>query len=134
MDLTPTKPYLIRAFYEWILDNDLTPHLMVDAEIQGVQVPVEFISDGQIVLNIADSAVKSLELGNEWVYFSARFGGVPQEIHVPMIAVKAIYAQENGKGMVFTDEENVPPPTSPSPSKKGRQKAGSKKPTLRVVK
>ncbi len=128
MDLTPTKPYLIRAFYEWILDNDLTPHLMVDAEIDGVQVPVEFVSEGQIVLNISSSAVKSLDLGNEWVFFNARFGGVPQDIHVPMVAIKAIYAQENGKGMVFSDEENLPSPPS------DKQKIISKKPTLRVVK
>jgi len=133
MDLTPTKPYLIRAFYEWILDNDLTPHLMVDAEMEGVQVPVEFVSDGQIVLNISSSAVKTLDLGNEWVFFNARFGGIPQDIHVPMVAIKAIYAQENGKGMVFADEEgDVPPPSSPSPT--DNTKSDSKKPTLRVVK
>ncbi len=132
MDLTPTKPYLIRAFYEWILDNDLTPHLMVDAEMDGVQVPVEFVSDGQIVLNVSASAVKTLDLGNEWVFFNARFGGIPQDIHVPMMAIKAIYAQENGKGMVFAEEENVPPPSSPPPTDK--QKSETKKPTLRVVK
>ena len=132
MDLTPTKPYLIRAFYEWILDNDLTPHLMVDAEMEGVQVPIEFVSDGQIVLNISSSAVKTLDLGNEWIFFNARFGGVPQDIHVPMMAIKAIYAQENGKGMVFAEEEDVPPPTSPPPADK--QKSETKKPTLRVVK
>jgi stringent starvation protein B len=132
MDLTPTKPYLIRAFYEWILDNDLTPHLMVDAEMEGVQVPVDFVSDGQIVLNISSSAVKTLDLGNEWIFFNARFGGVPQDIHVPMAAIKAIYAQENGKGMVFAEEENAPPPSSPSPTDK--QKTETKKPTLRVVK
>ncbi len=132
MDLTPTKPYLIRAFYEWILDNDLTPHLMVDAEMDGVQVPVEFVSDGQIVLNVSPSAVKTLDLGNEWVFFNARFGGLPQDIHVPMMAIKAIYAQENGKGMVFAEEENVPPPSSPPPTDK--QKSETKKPTLRVVK
>ena len=132
MDLTPTKPYLIRAFYEWILDNDLTPHLMVDAEMEGVQVPVEFVSEGQIVLNISSSAVKTLDLGNEWIFFNARFGGVPQDIHVPMMAIKAIYAQENGKGMVFAEEEDVPPPTSPPPADK--QKSETKKPTLRVVK
>ncbi len=132
MDLTQTKPYLIRAFYEWILDNDLTPHLMVDAEMDGVQVPAEFVSDGQIVLNISPSAVKTLDLGNEWVFFNARFGGIPQDIHVPMMAIKAIYAQENGKGMVFAEEENVPPPSSPPPTDK--QKSETKKPTLRVVK
>jgi len=133
MDLTPTKPYLIRAFYEWILDNDLTPHLMVDAEMEGVQVPVEFVSDGQIVLNISSSAVKTLDLGNEWIFFNARFGGIPQDIHVPLMAIKAIYAQENGKGMVFADEDNVPPPSSPPPADK-QEGETKKKPTLRVVK
>lgn len=131
MDLTPTKPYLIRAFHEWILDNDLTPHIMVDAEIEGVQVPVEFISDGQIVLNVSSSAVKSLELGNDWIFFNARFGGRPQDIYVPIVAVKAIYAQENGKGMVFADEDNIPPPSSPPPTDGPKP---TKKPTLRVVK
>ena len=130
MDLTPTKPYLVRAFYEWIVDNDLTPHLMVDADLDGVQVPIEFVVDGQIVLNISPSAVKTLDLGNEWIFFNARFGGIPQDIYVPMIAVKAIYAQENGKGMVFTDEENEPPPPPGTDNKKGE----SKKPTLRIVK
>lgn len=132
MDLSPTKPYLIRAFYEWILDNDLTPHIMVDAEAEGAQIPVEFVSDGQIVLNISPTAVKTLELGNEWLFFNARFGGIPQDIHVPIFAVKAIYAQENGKGMVFADEENLPPPSTTPP--KDDQKSGSKKPVLRVVK
>jgi len=130
VDLTPTKPYLVRAFYEWIVDNDLTPHLMVDADLDGVQVPIEFVVDGQIVLNISPSAVKTLDLGNEWIFFNARFGGIPQDIYVPMIAVKAIYAQENGKGMVFTDEENEPPPPPGTDNKKGE----SKKPTLRIVK
>ena len=105
---------------------------MVDAEMDGVQVPVEFVSDGQIVLNVSPSAVKTLDLGNEWVFFNARFGGLPQDIHVPMMAIKAIYAQENGKGMVFAEEENVPPPSSPPPTDK--QKSETKKPTLRVVK
>ena len=132
MDLSPTKPYLIRAFYEWIVDNDLTPHLLVDTEVDGVQVPPEFVVEGQIVLNISTSAVKTLELGNEWIFFNARFGGVPQDIHVPMIAVKAIYAQENGKGMVFADEEIEPPPPS-SPTTED-EKSGAKKPALRIVK
>ncbi|MFK8067650.1 MAG: ClpXP protease specificity-enhancing factor [Gammaproteobacteria bacterium] len=142
MELTPTKPYLVRAFYEWILNNDLTPHLMVDAEAQGAQIPLEFVTDGQIILNISPMAVKFLDLGNEWVYFNARFGGIPQDIHVPVYAVKAIYAQENGKGMVFAEEENVPPPpttTPPSddpgtPPPPSPNKGSKKPPFLRVVK
>ncbi len=128
MELTSTKPYLIRALYEWIVDNDLTPHLLVDAEADGVQVPVEFIVDGQIVLNISGTAVRSLDLGNEWIFFNARFNGVAQDVHIPVIAVKAIYAQENGKGMVFAEEELPPPPP------RDDQKGGPRKPSLRVVK
>ena len=133
MDLTPTKPYLVRAFYEWIQDNDLTPHLMVDVDFEGVQVPIEFVADGQIVLNISSSAVKSLDMGNDLIYFNARFAGVSQDVYVPMIAVKAIYAQENGKGMVFADEEDVPPSTTPD-GQNDKKKPGPGKPTLRVVK
>ena len=141
MDLTPTKPYLIRALYEWILDNDLTPHLLVDAEDGSVEVPREFVADGQIVLNLSPSAIRSLDLGNDWVYFNARFAGKPQDVHVPIYAVKAIYAMENNKGMVFVDDENQPSPTSPDgsdtpvdSSNNSQKKPGSKKPVLRVIK
>lgn len=132
MDLTPTRPYLIRAFHEWILDNDLTPYLLVDAEVNGVQVPIEFVTEGKIVLNLSPSAIRSPELGNEWISFNARFGGVARDIFVPVHAVRAIYAQENGKGMVFHDEDSPLPP--PPPSKKKDVSGGAGKPDLRVVK
>lgn len=102
--LTARRPYLLRAFYEWLLDNQLTPHLVVDINLQGVQVPLEYARDGQIVLNIAPRAVGNLELGNDEVRFNARFGGVPRQVSVPMAAILAIYARENGAGTMFEPE------------------------------
>ena len=102
--LTPRRPYLLRAFYEWLLDNQLTPHLVVDVTLPGVQVPMEYARDGQIVLNIAPRAVGNLELANDEVRFNARFGGVPRQVSVPLAAVLAIYARENGAGTMFEPE------------------------------
>ncbi|WP_312046369.1 ClpXP protease specificity-enhancing factor [Erwinia sp.] len=102
--LTARRPYLLRAFYEWLLDNQLTPHLVVDINLPGVLVPLEYARDGQIVLNIAPRAVGNLELGNDEVTFNARFGGVPRQVSVPLAAVMAIYARENGAGTMFEPE------------------------------
>lgn len=102
--LSPRRPYLLRAFYEWLLDNQLTPHLVVDVTLDGVQVPMEYARDGQIVLNIAPRAVGNLELANDEVRFNARFGGVPRVVSVPLAAVLAIYARENGAGTMFEPE------------------------------
>ncbi|QKJ85450.1 ClpXP protease specificity-enhancing factor [Paramixta manurensis] len=102
--LTPRRPYLLRAFYDWLLDNQLTPHLVVDINLPGVLVPLEYARDGQIVLNIAPRAVGNLELGNDEVRFNARFGGVPRQVTVPLAAVMAIYARENGAGTMFEPE------------------------------
>ncbi|MTD37893.1 ClpXP protease specificity-enhancing factor [Erwinia sp. CPCC 100877] len=102
--LSPRRPYLLRAFYDWLLDNQLTPHLVVDVTLPGVNVPMEFARDGQIVLNVAPRAVGNLELGNDEVRFNARFGGVPRQVNVPMYAVLAIYARENGAGTMFESE------------------------------
>ncbi|MEQ4922605.1 ClpXP protease specificity-enhancing factor [Proteus hauseri] len=104
MDMSPRRPHLLRAHYEWILENDLTPHLVVDVNIVGVQVPMEYAHDGQIVLNISPRAVNNLELTLEQVLFSASFGGIPRKVRVPMVAVMAIYARENGAGMMFEPE------------------------------
>jgi stringent starvation protein B len=104
-DLTSTKPYLVRALYEWILDNGLTPHLLVDAQYPGTQVPAEFVQEGQIVLNIAPSAVRSLVIGNERIHFGARFGGVARALSVPTEAVLGIFTRENHQGMVFPKPE-----------------------------
>lgn len=103
-ELTPRRPYLLRAHYEWLLDNELTPHLVVDVNTPGVNVPMEYAQDGQIVLNIAPRAVGNLEMTNEWVGFNARFGGVPRQVDVPMAAIIAVYARENGAGMMFEPE------------------------------
>lgn len=102
--LSPRRPYLLRAFYEWLLDNQLTPHLVVDVTMPGVRVPLEYARDGQIVLNIAPRAVGNLELANDEVRFNARFGGIPRQVAVPLAAVLAIYARENGAGTMFEPE------------------------------
>ncbi|MFI0488008.1 MAG: ClpXP protease specificity-enhancing factor [Yersinia sp. (in: enterobacteria)] len=103
-DISPRRPYLLRAFYEWLIDNQLTPHLVVDVARPGVSVPMEFVHNGQIVLNVAPRAVGNLELGNDSVRFNARFGGVPRQVIVPIGAVMAIYARENGSGTMFEPE------------------------------
>ncbi|PZA00107.1 ClpXP protease specificity-enhancing factor [Gammaproteobacteria bacterium 2W06] len=135
--MTPSRPYLIRGLYEWIADNDLTPHLLVNAEGEGVVAPLEFADAGQLVLNVAPAAVRGLDLGNELIAFSARFGGQPRQVSVPVAEVMAIYARENGRGMLFTPEdgEHDPPPdgsdgnSSSDPSPGGRGQPG-----LRVIK
>lgn len=105
--MTPKRPYLLRALYEWIVDNQLTPHLVVDATIVGTVVPQDFISEGQIVLNISPSAVHGLQLGDTEVRFNARFGGKPMQVIVPMTAALAIYARENGAGAMFEAESEL---------------------------
>ena len=133
--MTSTRPYLIRALYEWIEDNSLTPHILVDAEAPGVTVPKQHIREGQIVLNINSSAVRDLRLGNDWIEFSARFGGVARAIQIPVTAVLAIYARENGQGMAFGEEvggDEPPPPDKPDkPDKPVRP---DRKPVLKIVK
>jgi stringent starvation protein B len=128
--MTSLKPYLIRSVYEWIVDNDLTPHLLVDATHPYARVPEGYIEDGKIVLNIRPAAVHGLLLGNVDIEFNARFSGRPTHLLVPVEAVMAIYAKENGRGMVFdkshdeADEDDDMPPTPKPPSR----------PQLRVVK
>ncbi|ENE5172166.1 ClpXP protease specificity-enhancing factor [Vibrio cholerae] len=102
--MTPRRPYLLRAFYDWLLENELTPHLVVDATLPGVKVPLEYVQDGQIILNVAPRAVGNLELGNDEVTFNARFSGRPHLVIVPIYAVQAIYARENGAGTMFEPE------------------------------
>ena len=126
--MTPLKPYLIRSIYEWIIDNNLTPHLLVDAGNASAILPTDFIEDGKIVLNIRPEAIQGLSLGNEEIEFNARFSGKPMHIVTPVIAVLAIYAKENGKGMIFDQEDSdgdEPPPPVKKPTAK---------PTLRIVK
>ena len=102
--MTSHRPYLLRALYEWIADNGMTPHLLVDATRPTVQVPLSAVKDGKIVLNVAERAVQRLEMGNDVIQFSARFGGVSQSVSVPVSAVLAIYARETGQGMALPEE------------------------------
>ncbi len=98
--MTTNRPYLLRALYEWITDNGLTPHVLVNAELDGVDVPAHTIQKGKVVLNIAGSATEQLQLENDTIFFKARFSGKPHQISIPMEAVIAIYARENGQGMM----------------------------------
>jgi stringent starvation protein B len=138
--LIPTKPYMVRAIHEWCVDNGLTPHLLVTVNAQ-CRVPAAYIKDGEIVLNLNYTATKDLHIDNEAIVFSARFGGVSQNLYVPMDAVKGIFARENGQGMFFEPalqankdagvalalpEANAPEASSKTPQKK--------KPTLTIVK
>ncbi len=103
--LTSTKPYLLRAFYDWINDNGCTPYIIINAEYEDVEVPTQYVDDGRIVLNVSASAVRGLEVSNEALEFDARFGGVAMTVYAPIAAVMAIYAHENGRGMVFSEEQ-----------------------------
>lgn len=109
--MSSQRPYLLRALYEWIADNGMTPHVLVDARMPGVRVPAHAIKDGRIVLNIAERAVAKLELGNDAIRFTARFAGVSQAVMVPLEAVIAVYSRETGQGMAMPEE---PRPTSPT--------------------
>ena len=112
--MTTNRPYLLRALYEWITDNGLTPHVLVDARFDGVDVPAHTIQKGKVVLNIDSSATEQLLLDNETICFKARFSGKPYPIRIPMDAVIAIYARENGQGMMFAQDEPPPPPVDGS--------------------
>jgi len=120
--MTSSRPYLIRAMYDWIVDNDMTPHLLVDAEMPEVIVPRQYVDNGKIVLNVAPAAVDSLRLENDYIGFRARFAGTPMEVMLPVSAVMAIYARENGQGMMFSEGDergggDERAPDSPSPDK-----------------
>ncbi|CCQ10364.1 Stringent starvation protein B [Pseudoalteromonas luteoviolacea B = ATCC 29581] len=139
MAMTPNRPYLMRAFYDWIVDNQCTPHIVVNADYAGVEVPVQFVQDGQIVLNISPSAVTQFSLDKHALSFSARFSGQPMQVYVPMGALLAIYARENGEGTVFTAEsfdEPDPTPESAQPDEAKTQEKPEKKKGahLRIIK
>jgi stringent starvation protein B len=129
-NMTSLKPYLVRSVYEWIVDNDLTPYLLVDASHPDALLPEAFIEEGRIVLNIRPAAVQSLLLGNKDIEFNARFSGRPMHVVVPVKAILAVYAKENGRGMVF-DDENDDSDDTPPPSKKPPIPS---RPQLRIVK
>jgi|TARA_B100000745_G_scaffold123670_2_gene80342 stringent starvation protein B len=133
------RPYLVPALYEWIVDNGWTPYILVNAGADGVDVPQPYVKDGRIVLNIAPSAVQALIVEKEYISFSARFGGTPIGLYVPMEAVMAVYAKENGQGMAFPEEEQEPtPPDQPSPPPSEgsgpADKPSKGKPSLKIVK
>lgn len=125
--MIPRRPYLLRAMHQWINDNGQTPHIVVDATVDGVQVPQEHIKDGKIVLNLSYDATRELNIGNDRVEFGARFGGSPRHISVPVVAVLGIYARETGQGMIFGSEDQ-PEPDPQTPTDEGGR------PRLRVVK
>lgn len=118
MEMSSSRPYLIRAIHEWILDNGLAPHLLVNAQSAGVNVPAQYVQNGKIILNISPGAVHHLQLGNDKIEFSARFGGVATYVVVPVSAVLAIYARENGQGMVFNEQESGGTPPKPAAADK----------------
>lgn len=135
MQMTSSRPYLVRAMYQWIADNGMTPHLLVDVAVDGVLVPTEHVQNGKIILNIAPMAVSSLVLGDDEITFSARFSGQSMGIVIPVQAVLAVYAKENGQGMMFSEDDGAVSASDdgdgddpePDPDK-------PKRPTLRVVK
>lgn len=157
--MTSNKPYIIRAFYEWILDNNLTPHIAVDATLPYVEVPEEYVMEGKIILNLQPSAIHNVVLGNEWISFSTRFNGASVDINLPIGAIIAIYARENGQGIEFMaealtddpfmDDDITPTVKEPSPfavvadnsktkekstkTSTTKKKTTTKKPTLTIV-
>ncbi len=139
MAMSSSRPYMIRALYDWIVDNSCTPYIVVDAHGPGVEVPQSFVNkDGQIILNIAPGAIAGLDLGQDAVAFNARFGGVPTDIYVPCLCVMGIYARGNGQGMVFEPEAYPEPPkpdrASDRPATPITSAKPGKKPSLKVVK
>lgn len=144
--MTSSRPYLLRAFYEWIVDNNATPYIVVNADFPDTHLPLQYVENSRIVLNIAPGAVRSLLIANDHVEFNARFSGAPFDVYAPIKAITAIYAKENGRGMVFKeeddDEDDTPPPedkntTGGSSSGKGSGGKGKGKggrPNLTIVK
>ncbi len=149
MTMNSNKPYLLRAVYEWILDNKVTPHIVIHADNPDANVPLQYVEDGKIILNISPTAAQNLLIDNDGVSFNARFAGKPFSIYAPMGAVLALYANENGEGMMFEPEDiqnSVSPDTSAKdttpeltavdkpPKGTKKKKKSSKKPSLKIVK
>ena len=125
------RPYLIRAIYDWAADNGYTPHLLIAADAEGVVVPREYVKEGRITLNISPMAVQNLDLRRDPIHFFARFGGQPFDVQVPSGAVLAVFARENGEGIVFGEVEPSDP-TDKTGAKPSSPPSG--KPKLRVIK
>ncbi|MGH1440933.1 MAG: ClpXP protease specificity-enhancing factor [Cellvibrionaceae bacterium] len=133
MSMTSSRPYLIRALYDWIVDNQCTPYILVNALADDVMVPQDYVNpDGQVVLNISPSAVMDFSMGDENLNFRARFSGVPTDIFVPCHAIMGIYAKENQQGMIFEPEPESPPPKGDGPTQD--KSSSQSRPSLKVVK
>jgi stringent starvation protein B len=134
--MTPLKYYLLRAAYDWAVENSLTPHIIADATGQDVMVPARFVENGRIVLNVSPQAVQSFHFDAEAIAFSARFGGVAQNVHVPLASVLAVYARETGQGVSFpTDRGGTAEGTGPEPDKTPPDGSSPRKgPALKIVK
>ncbi len=142
--MNSSKPYIIRALHEWVVDNQCTPHILVAIDFPGVEVPEGYGENGQLVLNLSPTAVRGLSITNEAIHFEARFGGVPQTVYVPIAAVLALYAKENGQGMFFEpepvaeeqslDSELQDMGDTPATEPKAAPSPAGTRPNLRVVK
>lgn len=134
--MTPSKPYLIRAIYDWLVDNELTPYIVVDTTCDTVQVPLEHVEEDRIILNISPKACRGLHLENDRIVFSARFSGVVKQLYFPPSSVTAVYAKENGRGMVFSEEDDSgdddPPKVTPPSGGSDHSRRG--RPSLKIVK
>lgn len=135
------RPYLLRAMHEWMADNELTPHLVVDANAENLRAPPGHANDGKLILNVSYSATRALALGNDCISFEARFNGAPFHVSVPITAVLGIYARETGQGMAFTGDEPVPPEPGGRPKDTESRQPGARparrsqdRPSLKVVK
>ena len=133
--MSPSRPYLLRAIFDWLIENDQTPYLLVDAEAADVMVPVEHVQDGKIILNISLTATRGLELSNDAVSFNARFSGLSMDVYVPIYAALALYSKENGRGMMFPEEgDEYAQVTQNDAEDKTADKETPKKPHLTIVK
>lgn len=131
MSKQPKRPYLLRALYDWIVDSDLTPYVLVNAEAANVSVPSDYVNEGKIILNVAPNAVRGLTMDSAALVCECRFGGEPVAVYVPMVSIEAIYAKETGEGMAFETEIFPPPPDDDGPDDSGPKPPGSH---LKVVK
>lgn len=131
--MSSSRPYLLRALYDWVLTNNCTPYISVNAFFAEVEVPQDYVRDGIIILNISPQAIEDLTLGDAAVSFEGRFGGISSSVYVPVGAIVSIYAKENGKGMVFEMEREFPPTTDPT-SSSPKTSSRSLKPDLKIVK
>ncbi|MCF6288324.1 MAG: ClpXP protease specificity-enhancing factor [Proteobacteria bacterium] len=138
--MNSSKPYILRALHEWISDNDCTPLVLVSSKHTDVQIPAGIDEDGKVVLNVSYGATKNLELTEQGIFFDARFSGVSQNLYLPIASILAIYAKENGQGMMFDDgdDESPEPPLTkknpPTPIEKSNTSKATQKAFLKVLK